>query len=357
MAASRRLFLKLEGRAVDRGSISFRLLAGILNGVQDTFYYIALAELGKEPRLRARIPMEIQQACELRRIEERAGSYEVVAEVVDPPQGALFPDSDLGQIVLKKYLRLVGYLTDESGIEQVGFLFPDSSHRKRILRSVESYCPKEGDEWELIVSGGAATRPSGALTKHARRRINRSLIDREVDTRTITGELVRLHLDEHKLGIYYIPTGRVLDCIYEPDLEDFVIQNLRGVLQVTGRVQLDAAGHPEKIIDVTEIVELDLSPADITKVTSSEVTLVLSRPLHLVPVLQGQELVIELPEFNLIAQGATRDEVIRDLESDLVWLWQEYGTAKEEDLSEDAQRLKDALNAMVREVRHGSPPA
>ena len=85
----------------------------------------------------------------------------------------------------------------------------------------------------------------------------------DIEMMTVTGKLMRLHLDEHKIAIYYQPTGRILDCYYDIEIEDFIIGNLKDLIQVTGHVQLDASGHPEKIIDANSISELDLSQLNI----------------------------------------------------------------------------------------------
>jgi len=357
MATERSFSLKIEGTSIDKGTVSFKLLAGILSGVQDTFYYIGMAEAGRAIRARARAPLEIQRACELRRIIEQPGSYEVLAEVAPPPQTVLFTSCDLGKRVLEKYLRLVDVIARPGAKERLVDLFPDSVFRRRILRSVETYCPKEGDEWQLIVTGNKALPISGTLSSQVRQQIKDVLYEPEMETMTVTGELVRLHLDEHRLAIHYAPTRRVLDCFYDPELEDFVIQNLKGMLQVTGKVQLDANGYPEKIVDVIDITELDLSPVRLSVIKAPNTTLVLHKPLEIALHFDGQEIVAELPEFNIIATGATRDAVIRDLENDFAWLWREYGQADDAELSGDARALKQAIRKLVKEVRDVTPSA
>ena len=355
MLNPRQFLIKLEGTAISDGNVPFKLLADVLTGIQQTFYYIALADLGREPQSRGRIPQDIQQLCELRRVSEQRGSYEMTAEVAEPPQGILFPETDLGNETLKRYLRLISFLdsnTDEIIIEQ----FPDSIYRRKILRSIESYCPKEGDEWDLTVSQGSNGQLTfGKLTKEVHRKISFYIAPQpETKTRTVTGELVRLHLDEHKLGIKYPPSMKLLDCFYDPELDDFIIQNLKGFIQVTGQVQVDESGATDKIIDVKKIAELDLSPIKITTLSNPELTLILNEPIQGTPIFVNQEIVLELSDFNIIVAGVTRDEVIRNLEEDMVWLHQEYGLAPDDNLSGDAQQLKRRILELVKEVRYVS---
>jgi hypothetical protein len=195
---------------------------------------------------------------------------------------------------------------------------------------------------------GGKTR---TLTKDVRNNIKHVLSKPEEEARIITGELVRLHLDEHKIGILYPPTGRVLECFYDPEIEDFVIENLKGYVQVTGRVQLDANSQPDKIIDAREILELDLSPIVFSRIGDENRNLILNKKIYLQPQFNeiDQEVVIELPEFHIITEGATREQAIKSFEEDFLWLWQEYALTADNLLSPDAIKLKRTLLALVKE--------
>lgn len=56
----------------------------------------------------------------------------------------------------------------------------------------------------------------------------------DIEMMTVIGKLMCLHLDEHKIAIYYQPTVRILECFYDIELEDFIIGNLKDLIQVTG---------------------------------------------------------------------------------------------------------------------------
>lgn len=350
MSTDRQFKIKMEGSAVADNSISFKLLASILNGVQQTFHYIALAETKKDLRKVGRIPADILQACELRRVIERAGSYEIVAEVADIFKSNLFTDIDLGLLAAEKYLDLIKCVGCDNNEGEIYKLFPDSVHRRRILRSVESYCPKEGDEWSIVFDGKSQSNNNILLNKDARKQISRYINYPAIDTRTVTGELMRIHLDEHKLSIREPLTGRMLDCFYDPEIEEFIIGNLKGIIQVTGRFQLDANNEVEKVIDVREISELDLSPIRLSMIDIDDCKLILKEPLVLEPIFDGQSLVFEFPEFNVISEGLTRNDAIKSFESDLVWLWKEYALADDIHLSGDAIEVKNKLINMIKQV-------
>lgn len=347
---SRRFSFKIEGAAVNHESVSFRLLASILNGVQQTFYYIGLAETKKEVRTAGRMPSDIIQACDLRRVIEKPGSYEVIAEIGQPLETSMFDAADIGSIVMNKYLGLIESL-DGPNEEMAEELFPDNAHRRQILRSIEKYCPKEGDEYEICFAGDDNKIIYGKLRKDSRQKISRIMKYPKVETWTVTGELIRLHLDEHKLAILYPPTSRPLECFYDPEIEDFIIGNLKGIIHVTGRVQLDHNNQPDKIIDVREIAELDLNPVKLSSAKSEDITLQFIKPFNLQPVFNDQTVVLEVPEFNIIAEGVTREEAIRNLEEDFIWLWREYVNVSDELLTGDARDLKQILIGMAMEVK------
>lgn len=344
----RNLILKIEGPSISKGKIPFSLLANILKGVQETIYFVALSELRREVKKRARIPLDIQRSCELVRVLESPGSYEILATIPEPEQTTAF--EDIGLVVRNKFLDIVETISSGSDIKRLSEVIPDSNHRKRILRSIESFSPRPGYEWSLLIGGG---KTFSYINNETRKNISRFLVGPTIEKRTVTGELVRLHLDENSLGIFYLPTNRVLDCYYDPDLEDVIIQNLKGLIQVTGTVQLDSNGHPNKIVDVFEIEELDLSPARFTKISTDKVVLSLKEPIEITPCFEDQAVVFEYPKLNIIASGATRDEAVTELQSDIYWLWREYAEEDDDNLTNDAILLKKYLKDLVAEVHYG----
>lgn len=347
----RNLILKIEGPSINKGKIPFSLLANILKGVQETIYFIALSELRREVRKRARIPLDIQRSCELIRVLESPGSYEILATIPEPEQTTVFEVSDIGLVAKDKFLDIVETISSGSDTKRLSEIIPDGNHRKRILRSIESFSPRPGYEWSLLVGGGKAF---SYINNKTRQNISKLLIEPTIEKRTVTGELIRLHLDENSLGIFYPPTKRVLDCYYDPDLEDVIIQNLKGFIQVTGTVQLDSNGHPNKIVDVFEIEELDLSPARFTKISADKVVLSLKEPIEITPYFEDQAVVFEYPKLNIISSGATRDEAVTELQSDIYWLWKEYVEEDDDNLTNDAIELKKYLKDIVVEVYYES---
>ncbi len=345
--AGERLCITVDGEEIREG-VPLQLLAAVFRGVQDTVYHIAMAESGRDARRKARVPEDIRAQYQLMRAAEHNSAYTVEAVFARSVQQPLPLEPNGRAAVLEKYTSLLSALAESDG-QKLSALFPDTTWRRRILRSLEAYCPRKGDQWHLTVGrerkGAAAT-----LSATTRECIARILAEPGLEDMTVSGELVRIHLDEHKLGVYYRPTSRVLDCYYDPELEDLIVENLKGIVHVTGRVQLDANGFPDKIVDVSDIRALDLRPVVLKSVETAAGRLVLREAESVKPSYEDEQVVLELPDLHIVASGATREDAVEKLFSDLIWLWKEYVLAPQEELSLDARALAERLRGMVEEA-------
>ena len=90
--------------------------------------------------------------------------------------------------------------------------------------------------------------------------------------RVVTGQLTNINFTNRIVTIIYPPTKREMECVYDDAVDELLIENRRGLIQVTGRVVLDDAGAPKKIIDVNDIRELDLSPLAVDTVKVGDLT-------------------------------------------------------------------------------------
>lgn len=339
------LLISIHGEEVRKG-VPLSLLATVFGGLQETVYSIATAESGLEWRPRMRVPTDIQETYRLMRVAEHSSAYTVTVTFAEPMQARLLLEPDERNMVLDKYVSLLHALSDSDN-EKVFALLPDVSWRRRILHSVETHCPKKEDQWYLIVNREVAGRKV-ELSARSRAHISALLAKPSLDEATVSGELLRVHLDERKIAIYHQTAKRLLDCYYNPELEDFIVENLRGIVHVTGRVELDSDGLPHKITDVTDIRALDLTPLVLKSIEMPEGALALEEHQVIEPSFEDDYVVFELPDLNIVAAGETRDDAVEKLYSDFVWLWKEYVLAPPGSLSQDAKDLAQRLRAMVK---------
>ena len=344
----RSLWISIDGEETREG-VPLRLLSAIFSGVQETVYHIAMAESGREMRTRARVPEGIHMQYQLTRVAEHNSVYTV--EVAFPPlEQAVLPFCQGDRsAVLDKYDSLLSALSrSEDGT--ISELIPDTAWRKRILRSAGGYCPKKGDQW-YITMGRERNVASTTLSPVTGDYIDSILFEPGFEDMTLNGELVRVHLDENKLGICYQPTKSVLDCTYDPELEDLVVENLKRIVHVTGTVQLDENACPDKIVKVTGIRPLDLRPLVLKSVEGPDGTLVFKQARSIAPSYEDEQVVFEVPDLHIIASGNTREDAVEQLFSDLVWVWKEYVLSPNEELTRDAADFAARLRSMVEEAR------
>jgi hypothetical protein len=345
--AGRGLCMTIDGEKIQDG-VPLQLLATVFGGVQNTIYYIAMAESGVTPRERTRVPEGIRNRYQLIRLADHNSAYAVETGFASAEQAPLpFVLDDRAQ-VLGKYISLVDAVS-ECDASILSELFPDTMWRRKVLRSVEGYCPREGDSWSLTVSGKDGGAPA-TLLPETYQHIGELLAEPILEEMTVSGRLMRVLLDQRRLGILHEQTSRILDCNYTPEQEEFVMDNLKGIIHVTGMVELDASGLPKKIRDVVDIRALDLSPLLFQSVDTAEGRLVLKRAESIQPSFEDGQVVFELPSLNIIASGATREEAVEELAWDLVWLWEEYALAPRDELSQDAKELAERLRDMIEEA-------
>lgn len=344
----RRFQIKIEGAVVREDRISFSLLSQLLKGIQETVYTLALAGLQYDYRQRIRVPREVQTACALYRVLEEKGSYALTVEMAPAQSLGDFPD--IGIYVKDTYLEVIRILETENLWNKLNEVIPDSSYRRKVLRSIAAYSPKSGERWHIGI--GQPDCRLSTLNPGLPQSIHKFLIPPATETMVVSGELVQLHLDEKKLGIYYAPAKKVIHCSYEPELEDYIVACLREIIQVYGQVQLDNRGVPDKIVDVIEIESLDLSPLKIGYILFENNRLQLKDELSISIDydLENQEFSLEYPILNISIGAQSRQAMLDEFYADFYWIWLEYGRGDDALMSNDARQLKAHVNEMVVEA-------
>jgi hypothetical protein len=108
---------------------------------------------------------------------------------------------------------------------------------------------------------------------------------------------------------------------------------------------LDAQGVPKKIVNVTDIRDLDLSPFVVERVVQGGLTLKVKQPIEL---RLGQDETLQLLELRderlgLHVFAETRESLHTELNEQFAMLWGEYACASDDELDEPARELKSAL--------------
>ena len=142
-------------------------------------------------------------------------------------------------------------------------------------------------------------------------------------------------------------TKFIRNILIKPDFEQ------RTISDELVRVQVDNRGQPEKIVDVLEIEEIDISPIDIFKIHAKGNVLTLNKPLSVSVDFdrESQEFVVEYPEMGIVIGAETREDLITEFCKDFYWVWQEYGQGNVTSMSHGAIKLRQLIKNMVKEIQ------
>lgn len=327
------------------------VLVQILQSAQQAFELIGVHVEGRSINQRARVSAATSQRFQLICQLPESGCYALpvtvgnTSELFEPEQAE------------KAFQIFRGVMERVSRRSATGLTnaLPDERIRRRVLEAVKGMAPRADAKWTLNLHD-STNIVFAAFDDQTIPFVQDTLVpaaQREA-SRVVTGELKNIDFIEHKLTIIYPPTSKELDCLYDEALEDLLYERRRDLIQVTGRVLLDDQGSPKKIIDVSDIRDLDLSPLEISAVRHGMVNLRVAPPLLLEPTLDDtkQLLCIDSHELDITVFSPTREGLLAELHEHLAMLWQEYALASDSELDSHALQLKEVLLARLTEVVH-----
>lgn len=329
------------------------VLVQILQNAQQAFELIGVHVEGRSINQRARVSAATSQRFQLICQLPEPGCYAMPVTIGGSTE--LFEPEHT-----EKAFRIFRDVMERVSVRSAKGLsdaLPDEGIRRRVLEAVKGMAPRADAKWTLKLHDSNNT-VFAAFDVQTIPFVQETLVpaaQREA-SRVVTGELKNIDFIEHKLTIIYPPTSRELDCLYDEALEDLLFERRRDLIQVTGRVLLDDQGSPKKIIDVSDIRDVDLSPLEISLVRHGAANLRAAPAFSFQPTLDDskQLLCVEYPGLDVCVFAPTREALLAELHEHLAMLWQEYARAKDVDLDAPALQLKQALLARMTEVAHAA---
>lgn len=329
------------------------VLVQILQNAQQAFELIGVHVEGRSINQRARVSAATSQRFQLICQLPAPGCYALPVTVGGATE--LF-EPEHAEKAFRIFHDLMARISDRNA-SRLSEVLPDERIRRRVLEAVKGMAPRADAKWTLKLHDSTNTA-FASFDVQTIPFVQDTLVpaaQREA-SRVVTGELKNIDFIEHKLTIIYPPTSKELDCLYDEELEDLLYERRRDLIQVTGRLLLDDQGSPKKIIDVTDIRDLDLSPLEISTVRHGTINLRVAPALLLEPSLDDskQLLCVENNELDITVFAPTREALLVELHEHLAMLWQEYAQAKDNDLDAPALHLKQALLARMTETVHAA---
>lgn len=327
----------------DNGNeVPVSLLIQSLGTLEELVLLFAYQEEGNVLRHRFRPNTDLLARYELRMSAPQAGSYAMPGHLTSQ-RPELF-DAVKHHNVVHKFQEF-GKAIEAGDRKRKAELVPESRLRERILRDFSNLCPPAGSGYTVELLNGT---DKGFMLKETTRRSILEAIDpsaTRIEPQTVTGQLDAVRFNERKLDLYYAPKRRKLECTYSDELEPMLWENRRDLIQVRGKVVLDIDGHPQRIDDVEEILELDLSPFRLREFPVEDGTIRAKEPLLVTPFMSEDEqlLCLDYEAWDLMVYAPTRQELMQELQDHMEMLWLEFATEDDEKLDASARDLKHRL--------------
>ena len=353
--ANRELQLKFGGRATEGNVVPVVVLANSLQSLQRAVHLLGMCQEGKEVRHRLRVSAEIEERYRILCQLPEEGSYITPLMIGDTSQD-LF-DTAVGAVAESLHDLLSGIVAQDSS--RICSVLPDPKYRTPVLEALRKMTPRKQSDIEIALqsrSGDDLYVPNKDANFLENIIEGHIVVDEDafanahyrfvgIDTATFTGHLIGIDFDRRMLRLHYHPTERELQCHYQPEVEEALLENARELIQVVGQAQIDANGNPERINEVEKIIEVDLSDIEIDGFEVSGKRIIAKQLVTFKPILDHtyQHFALQDSLFGIQLLAGGREELKIDIYDELDLLWRQYAEERDEVLSDDALKLKNQL--------------
>lgn len=341
--------LHIEGGIQNGDAVPAAVLAQILSNVQRSFELIGVHVEGRTIHERARISAATRSRFQLVCRLPKPGCYAVPVEL-----GGKDLLAEHIAAAMDVFRKIIEGITQRDA-KRIADALPNEGLRYRVLESIRGMTPRADAKWSLKL-WDAGNVEFGELDTESEATIRAAIVpaDERAASQVVTGVLTNINFTDRIVTIIYPPTKRLMDCVYDDAVEELLIENRRGLIQVTGQMVLDDAGVPKKIIDVNDIRELDLSSLIVESVKVGNLALKAKQSITLEPESdETQQLIcVAHEELGIDAYARTRDALVGELNDQIAMLWQEYAQANDDAMDGEAIKLKRALLAAFSEEAH-----
>lgn len=327
------------------------VLAKSLQGLQRVIDLLAYDVENIETRKREASSKRIQNTYAVTCSPSVMGSYRIPCTIGNPDTSYILEENI--NTVRKNFFSLSKQLMNP-GNGDLKPIIPDQGRRKSILAALQSMIPKDSRHILNLLDQNGETFFDSITVKQSINHIYTKNQDPDILTMTVTGTLSEIDFDDRRFILIYSPTKSKVFCNYanSPEIEPRLLENPREEIQVTGTVNIDRDGYPEKITEVDSVTEVDLSEIELSSFDFGDYRLTMNPPRRIQPLLdeEGQIIRIEDHELGIDVFAFTREELLEELPNHLRFLWETYALS-DQPMTEDATRIKNNLLSHISEVQ------
>jgi hypothetical protein len=346
----RQLTMTISGPDVEDGKISFSVLANKLDALQKALFNVALARSDGPVAQRGNWSKRIRASCELLFCESHKGSLTIVAEI--PPhmsiQATLNGEKEDEGLRALKTLRLVSESIAADDCSNLVSIMPDSGARLRALKSIETLCPRDTDNFWVALGNGTG-QAYAQLTSESRKFIQQIFTDDDVfEIQTVNGDLVEIRVLAGRRHIVIRSRQKEITCYYPTEMEETVSQLVAGSLvEVKGRAQLNDDGSIRQIDEILDISTIDLSPFRASSFQFNNKRFILKEPVICSLEFKNNLWIYECQRYGLHTFSEDRQEALLQLGEEFVFLYDGLIHEPDENLTYDAIELRNLIKSDV----------
>jgi len=339
--------LTFGGGAVASERLPVDVFARAVDSLQRIVHLIAAGKEGAAVAQRFKPSAELRRRHSLLIGHTEPGSYVVpLVEADMRTNPEMYDDSALE--VFHEFIYAVSTGDDARAREVI----PDQAFRKRVVDSVGDMIPAPGADLTIGFSVGEAA--ALALDDHFQAGAGRLVesVDHEVRRDAVIGEFRRINLDHQRFELYDPLTQRMVACTYRDAdrIEHEIWPARRDLVRVVGDVTRDQA---DIVIEVSVISAEAVcrEPFTISEFSVDGRRFTVTPPMHVVPSLESDAapyLSFDDDDFHVHVIGDDSDELRQEIIDNLVFAYDTYANAADDDLAPEAQRLKETLLGRIR---------
>ena len=170
------------------------------------------------------------------------------------------------------------------------------------------------------------------------------------------GRVIEIDVLRKRFALKVPETNREIWITYSPDYLGTLQTNVGELVEIHGSIASDKDYNPIIILNVQDVYALDISDIDIRDVTPNNLiyksTKKIVATVELVENLQAYLASIEF--LDIFSGATTRVELLREIRSDIAYVWETIALDKDENLTEPAQFQKKLMLELFEEVKKES---
>jgi hypothetical protein len=334
---TRRVIIHIESKIKKEKPVPATKVAEIFQRLQNVLYYIVDDLEGNPTRGRGDFPNSVKERCELVITKMIIGSIETELTISDL-QSCLPGEETFGEKAISIADKIVQAVSEEADVGSMISGFIKNERRiNRIFSEFDFLWPDSQSNYNI---GLNFRRTQKNFLDPAHKHIIRDLLSKppEKTEKSAIGRLMEIRVDQKRSFQIDTSDGPVT-CLYTPELEDKIVENIGRLIRVRGIMALEKSGkYTMSLEDDKSIEALRYMPLPNIKIRGR--SLYLREPLDLDILYEDDQYMVSNDKLHLMAVGPNLKDAIKGINEEIEILWEDYVEASLDELSEDAVEFR-----------------